>query len=220
MTQASQADRSRAHRLGKRDASSLSPEDAAWLEDYKSKARRRTPTTQSTTPQGTTVTVSDAEPRPTPSGPNVDHEAGFVEIDFGKPQSAIEHTQQAEAGRCTIKDCPRCKSVGKYEICAETGQKVYPRMTDSAANGMASMVLGLIAFVARMMRKDKAFIMPTDTERKAMADALKETMNLRFNSSGAVADLFATIFVLGAFTRRAFTAKAPELPPDAANAPG
>ncbi len=205
-------------RTARANGKTLNDGDSAWLGEYESAPRARSaPRLAPTAGPSPRVESAHAEREhataPPPSRAEIPH--GFVPIDFGRPQTPLNEQPESPVICPAGPNCPRCRAAKGADRCGTTGEPVWPPMEIEGAEGLAGTLLGIISLIARFIRKDKAFIIPTDTERTALAKAIQRSANRRMNVLGAVDDLFALAFVGGMAVKRALTAPgpAPELPP-------
>lgn len=202
---ASQAERSKAARIRKAIAGGkATPEQMTWIENYDAHAAPAIP------PHARPAPPREVMPSAAPAvGAAPDIPEGHVLIDFGAAPQApptpgtslvLSHdTSICPAGP----DCPRCRAVRGAIECATTGERVWPKMTEEGARGMAAMLLGGIAFVARLFGKQ---IMPTEAEIAQTGKALRETIYQRAGALGAHDDMYALGFALLAFGARVYNA--------------
>lgn len=206
---ATDADRNRAARIRKKGNLAI-PEERDWLRIYEA---ARAPNRFVAKP----LQVAASSPAPPPASPQpVAPERhlrlvppppnGHVDIDFGTPQASLAPMRMHSAS-CSIPDCPRCRAVAGAMTCEATGERVWPRMTEDGARGMAGAILGAIALVARMLGKD---VTPTQEEIERLARALRETIYQRAGALGAGDDLYALGWFMLLFGARIYNA--PRLP--------
>jgi hypothetical protein len=177
------ADRTRACRLRKRRSAgeSLPDADTAWLREYESE----TAVKYNAAPQ----TVS-RETEATPQVFVADDD--FKPLSFDEPEK-IQTQDELPHAACDIKDCPRCRAVDNAPVCATTGLKVYPRMTDDAAAALAGVGLAVVTIVARIFgRAYKA----NESDVKRLGRALAEVIYRRSGWTGSVDDILALGFVV------------------------
>lgn len=141
-----------------------------------------------------------------------DVDFGFPRVvDFGSPDPGptprTESGEPHDTSACPIKDCPKCKSVRGAMVCATTGERVWPRMTEHGAEGMAGGVLGMLVVLARVFLGRDVTILESET--KALAKPLREIVFYYGGPVGAAGDFFALAGVLLGFGMR--VAAAPRL---------
>lgn len=211
---ASASERVRAARLRKL-ARPLTPPERAWLDTYeRAHPRARTapsPAVVDAAPDPSTAPSSTAAP--SPSSPA---EASFKVLDFSEPAelATVGEHDQGEGGACPIPDCPACRRAQGGMVCTTTGARIWPKMSEDGARGLASSLLGIAALLARFMGKD---VTPTKQEIDSLAKAVREAAYRRASWAGAGDDIFALAFVLGAFGMRAMNA--PPLRPSSPSSP-
>lgn len=230
---ASTKDRSRAARLRRavRAGRELSADDRAWLETYEA-SRSRKPKRSDAPPEPSAAPVQTApqtpsappspgpEPAPQPAEPA--EPADYIPIPVLGPEEPEKPPEAEPAkpddGGCKIPDCPKCKTVRGAQICATTGERVWPRMTPGGARAMASIILGIIGAAVRLFRADRQFIPPTKEERDDLAKAIEEVAYRRASWMGAFDDLLALGWALSAYGGRAMRAPSKERKPETAPA--
>lgn len=214
---ASDADRNRASRIRKKGNLAIQ-EERDWLRLYEA---NRAPTVFKARPLQAAPATAPI-PSPSPAQPVATERhlrlvppppAGHVDIDFGRPQDSAAPPGQHIApihhgGACPAgPDCPRCRAVAGAIQCGTTGERVWPKMTEDGARGMAGALLGMIALVARMFGKD---VSVTAEETNRLAMALRETIYQRAGAMGAGDDLYALGWILLLFGAKVY--QAPRLP--------
>lgn len=83
-------------------------------------------------------------------------------------------------------------------------------MSEAGAKGFASLVLSGLTWLLRMFREDRWVPTPTTKERDELAKALRELALRRASWLGAVDDIIAVAFLLGAFTMRVMNEPRPK----------
>lgn len=75
-------------------------------------------------------------------------------------------------------------------------------MDTAGANGLAALLLGAVGLLVWVIRKKHA-PRPTDRERDALAEAVKNVAYRRFNAVGGISDILGLGWVLLAYSSRA-----------------
>lgn len=194
---ATAAERVKAARLRKL-ARPLSAQESAWLADYE----RAHPRARAA------VQASPEAPEAAAPPPSSQAESEWRVIDFGAaPESPGTELAVAsethEGATCPIPDCPSCRKAQGGMICATTGDRIWPKMSEEGAKGLASSILGIAAIIARMFGRD---VVPQKAEIESLARAVRESAYRRASWAGASDDLFALAFCLGAFGMRVMNA--------------
>lgn len=226
MSNASVAERSKAKRIrAKKKIGKATPQEKAWLDKYvrdrglyPSEPMAAKATTTRTTEVPTVSPAIEAPPIPDGHVPvifdddnddddddsEVGHAADPVTPDRGggvaAPPAAEGHPDVKSVPppmSCGRPDCPRCsRKTGSY-VCTTTNLPVWPPMNDEAAKDIALGVFGTISGTAMMIRKDHAFIKPTDAQTTRMGKAIVAMTYRRMNAVGAIDDIlqFGTALV-------------------------
>lgn len=117
-------------------------------------------------------------------------------------------------GTCKIKDCPACAGRNRPgpQICATTGEEVYPPLSMSAARGMASVLFAIIGFAIKLFRGAEEIHMPTELQRDQLAKGIIEIARRRAGWISLYDDLMTAGWALGSYCKSAASApiKAPE----------
>lgn len=215
---ASQAERSKAARIRKAVLSGAATADQmTWLESYDAHTAPVVPPhARPATRREVVSTATDSRFANGENAPAVTNgqataadnvPEGHVVIDFGAPQAPSQSTAMViahDTSTCPAgPDCPRCRAVKGAIVCGTTGERVWPKMTEEGARGMAAMLLGGIALIARMFGKN---IVPSEAEIIQTGKALRETIYQRAGALGAHDDFYALGFALLAFGARAYNA--------------
>lgn len=216
---ATPAERTKASRLRKlAKERTLTPSEREWLDAYE--RTRASVAAQRPKPPP----VPDASPAPVPTGdvssPAASAsaagpgEASAAEkphehvIDFGAPTDTKLATLP-EAPTCAIPDCPACaKARGGGLTCLTTGEKVYPRMSEEGAKGMAAGLLNVLALVISIGKriatgKPAPIVSPMPHEIELTGKALREAIYRRASYMGQGDDLMALAWAIGSFGMRA-----------------
>lgn len=217
---ASVADRSRAARIRRKGNLAIA-EEREWLSAYEAEKapdiirrppgrppRIAPPAAPPATPVAGGVSPGPAAPerhlRIVPPPPSIDTPDGHVAIDFGAPVGgAIERMAPMHSVSCSIPDCPRCRAAAGALVCQSTGEKVWPRMSEDGARGLAGALMGAVVLVARMLGKD---VVASQDEIERLAKALRETIYQRAGAMGAGDDLYAIGWIFLLFGVRVYQA--------------
>lgn len=203
---ASDKDRSTAKRIRERiSKGKASAHDREWLADYEATrrsrvvARERAPSAEEPSPPR--ERVQTVAPDPTGTWVPIEDAEEDEDEEDEEPREALAPESEPEAdsallapapATCTIKDCPAC--AGRLrpgpQICATTGEKVYPEISMGTARMIAGFVLWLIEAGAAVFYKTD--IPPaTALVRDELAKSLIEVVRRRFGVVAMVDDLIA-----------------------------
>lgn len=215
----SDADRNRAARIRKK-GNLASPEERSFLSAFEA---AKSPNVFRSRPlQAGPAPVSNPSPAPVQPVAAERHlrlvpppPAGHVDIDFGHSatephtKEALEQIATVHGGVCPAgPDCPRCRAVAGAIKCGTTGERVWPKMTEDGARGLAGGILGAVVMIARMFGKDVSA--PTQDEINRFAMALRDVIYNRAGAIGAHDDLYAIGWFVILFGVKIY--QAPRLP--------
>jgi hypothetical protein len=216
------ASRSRAHRLRNLSRRPLTDEERAWLIEYdaivaSNKRAPSLPAVSDDTPQARLDrAIADARQPAQASQPS------SAEVPIapwsGSSIAPVEARDDAShASSCSIKDCPACaKKRGEgdagVQICAATGDRVYPPMSDVGARLLAGAILAMVGIAIRMLRADRQLVAPTAKETADFGLAIREVARRRASWMGAYDDLTALVGTGAVYMRRAATEPAKGAP--------
>lgn len=235
-----QKDRNRAFYLRKKQRSGieLSLDEVQWLDDYNGSKKGRvvsTATGHASTATGHASALGararedeTGAPEGAPSNPpmggaqNAAEARSRVQQGWGEVRrlespsqpAPVQGQASATTGHCDIPDCPKCKAVAGAMTCGVTGENVWPPMSIEAAESMAAGLLYVLAIAFRFVRRDKAYIAPTDDEKRRLAMGIREMQIRRVSWFGAVSDLTLVGGALAGYSMRAMmTPERKPLPP-------
>lgn len=199
-------ERSTAKRIRARIADgSASASDEAWLRAYLGEE-------ESAPPTFARPNVPAREP-PTTVAP--DASGTYVEVDDPTPHVSSAPSSPAAPSQlapmpaaCRIKECPACQGRNKAgpQICATTGEEVWPPLSMSAARLVAGGIFFVIGLAIRIMRGASELHEPTNLQRDNLATAIIEITRRRMGWVAAWDDFLAAGYALSSYTHAAMRA--------------
>lgn len=137
---------------------------------------------------------------------------GPVTIDFGAPPDPGQALAPVvdTSTMCSEPNCPACRGNMGARRCVATGKLVFPPMSEDSAKTLAGALLYGIAFLAKMVRKDKLWTPPEAADTAKLAKAICDIQRNHFTWIGAGYEFFAFIGAVSSFGGRAFTRANPD----------
>ena len=224
--------RTRAHRI-RRKGPRATPAERKWLESYEASKGKRgavavsEPVPASAPPASASAILPEPGPPPVPPGhapvqfPEPDDDDDDDDrppakpADGPAPRPEPGHATHAVAAEgepvptCGDPSCPQCSKTVGGRLCTATGKIVWNPIDDDAARGLARGLLAAVTLLVKMVRKDSAWIPPTDAEVSQMGRALQKMTYRRINSIGAIDDIVMFVSALGMYGHRAMMTPAP-----------